>query len=133
MLDVAEHREQEQARERGPEQLGDDVAGHAPPRESRPATAKASETRRVQVGARDRAHEQDDRQHHQPGRHHRRGEADLALGVQQPAAGRHEHEHERAEQLREQPPVLEARILELLPRAELERQQPLSPGQVAFR
>ena len=73
--------------------------------------------------ARDGAHEQDDRQHHQPGRDDRRREADLALGVKDPAAGGDEDEHERAQQLREQPAVLERRIVEVLAVPELEHQQ----------
>ena len=49
--------------------------------------------------------------------------ADLALAVEHPAAGGDEHEHERAEQLREQPSPLEARVFELSLGAELQRQQ----------
>ena len=64
-------------------------------------------------------------QHHQPGRDDGGRQADLALGVQQPTAGGDEHEHERAQDLGEQPAVLEAGILELIPRAEFERQQAL--------
>ena len=68
--------------------------------------------------------------HHQPGRDDRRGQADLALGVQQPAAGGDQDQHERAQQLGEQPPPLEPRIIEVLPRPELERQQVLRAGHV---
>ena len=82
------------------------------------------------MSAGDGAHEQDDRQHHQPGRDDRGGEADLALGVQEPAAGGDQHQHERPEQLGEQSAVLEFGIVEVRPRPELERQHMLSPLQV---
>ena len=129
VLDVAEHREQEQAGQGRADELGDDVAGHAAPGE----VAAHRERERdggVQVGPRDRAHEQDDGQHHQPGRDDGGRQADLALGVQQPTAGCDEHEHERAQHLGEQPAVLEAGIFELLPRPEFERQQALRAGNV---
>ena len=114
VLDVAEHREQEQAGQRRADELGDDVTGHATPREV--ATHRERERDAgVQVRARDRAHEQDDGHHHQPGRDDGGRQADLALGVQQPPAGSDEHEHERAQDLGEQPAVLEAGIFELGP------------------
>ena len=90
------------------------VARHPPP----PKVATRGERQghdRVQMRARDRTHEQDDREHHQPGGDHRRGEADLPLAVQDPASGGDEHEHEGPEQLREQPAVLELGIVELGP------------------
>lgn len=80
--------------------------------------------------ARDGAHEQDDREHHQPGRDDCRRQADLPLGVQDPAARGDEHEHERAQQLREQPAVLELRIVEIIAITELEHQQMLGPLRV---
>ena len=43
--------------------------------------------------------------------------------MKNPAAGGHEDEHERAQQLREQPAVLERRIVEVLAVPELEHQQ----------
>ena len=43
------------------------------------------------------------------------GKADLTLGVEDPASRGDEHEHERAEQLGEQPAPLEPRIVELRP------------------
>ena len=73
----------------------------------------------------DGAHEEDDRHDHQPGRDHSRGQADLALGVENPPARGDEHEHERPEHLREQPAPLQARIVELGLGAELEREQML--------
>ena len=61
----------------------------------------------VQVRAGDGAHEQDDRHHHQPGRDDRRSQADLPLSVEDPSPSRDEDQHERPQQLREQPPILE--------------------------
>jgi hypothetical protein len=79
------------------------------------------------VRARDGAHEQDDREHHQAGRDDGRGEADLSLGVQEPTAGGDEHQHERPQQLREQPAVLELGLVEVIARTELERQPSFDP------
>jgi hypothetical protein len=45
----------------------------------------------------DRAHEQDDREHHQGRGDDRSREADLPARVKDAAAARDEHEHERAE------------------------------------
>ena len=58
-----------------------------------------------------------------PRRHHGRGEADLALADQDPAAGGNEHEEERPEQLGKQPPPLKARIVKVLAIPELQHQQ----------
>ena len=87
---------------------------------------------RVQVRAGDRTHEQDDREHHQPRSDHRGREADLPLGMQDPAASGNEHQHECPEQLGEQPAVLELGIVELSPRPELEHQQAPSPREVVI-
>jgi hypothetical protein len=81
----------------------------------------------------DRPHEQDDREHHQPRCDDRRREADLPLGVQNPATGGHEHQEEGSQQLREQPPVLQLRIVELRARAELEHQQVARPPRIVER
>ena len=64
-----------------------------------------------------------------PGRDDGRGEADLTLADQDPAAGRDEDEEEGPEQLREQPAPFELRVVPLLARAELEL-QPVSNPQV---
>ena len=64
VLDVPEHREEEQAGEGGPDELDDDVAGHAHPGEVA-AQGECQRDRRVQVRAGDRAHEQDDRHDHE--------------------------------------------------------------------
>ena len=87
---------------------------------------------RVEVGARDRPHEQDDRHHREPGRDHGRGEAYLSLGVKDPASGGGQHQQERPQRLGEQPPVGEPRVLELGPRAELEREQMERSGAVVI-
>jgi hypothetical protein len=65
--------------------------------------------------------------------YHRGREADLPLGVQDPTPGRDQHQHERPQQLGEQPAVLQLRIVELRARPELERQQTLSPREVVSR
>ena len=76
--------------------------------------------------ARDGAHEQDDRHHHQPRCDDGRGETDLPLRVKQPTTSCGQHEHESSKCLREQPAVLEPRVVEVRARAELEHQQPMS-------
>jgi len=103
-----------------PKQLGDDVAGHAPPGKVAPDGERQRDAR-VQMRPRHGAHEQDDREHHQPGCDDRGRGADLPLGMQQAAAGGDEHDHEGVQQLGEQPAILEAGILELLARPEFDR------------
>jgi hypothetical protein len=76
---------QEQCRERGADQLGDDVPGHATPREVA-AEREGNADGGIQVGAGYFAHKQDDRHHHQPGRDDCRAPADgigkcLPVGV----------------------------------------------------
>ena len=97
---VAEQRLQEQARERSSDQLGDDITGHAPPREISTARERNAD-RRIEVRPRDRAHEEDDCQHHQAWRGHRRRSADLPVAhrVDATPAGCHEHEQERSQNL----------------------------------
>ena len=84
------------------------------------------------MGARNRAHEQDDRHHRQAGRDDRRREADLSLGVEDPASGRRQQKEKCAEHLGEQPPVREPRILELVPGAELESQEMERAGAIVI-
>ena len=60
----ADDRLQEPGGQGGADQLDDDVAGHPPPREV-PAQREGDADRRVEVGAGDLAHEQDDAHHHQ--------------------------------------------------------------------
>ena len=112
MLDVPEHRAQEQAGQRRADELDEDVARHPPPREVA-AQRERQRHGRVQVRAGDRAHEQDDRRHHQARRDDRRGQADLPLRVQKPAARGGQHQREGAQQLREQPPPFLARVIEV--------------------
>ena len=57
----------------------------------------------------------------------------MPLGMEDPAASGDKHKHERPQQLREQPAVLELGIVELIGRTELEHQQTLSPRQVVSR
>jgi len=49
---------------------------------------------------------------------------------QDPAAGRDEHEEERPQQLGEQAPVLELRVIEVLPIPELQHQHVVGPLRV---
>jgi hypothetical protein len=121
MLDVPEHPAQEQAGQRRAGQLDDDVARDPAPREV-PAQREGQRHGRVQVRARDRAHEQDDRCHHQARRDDRGIQADLPLRVQQAAARSGQHQREGTKQLREQPPPFLARVVEILTPAELERE-----------
>ena len=108
---------EEPRRERGAAELHDDVTRDAPPREVAPQRERDAD-RRVQVRARHLAHEQDDRQHHQARRHDRSGAADRVRErlAHHPAAGRDEHEEERAEQLGEEASPFLRRILEVLHR-----------------
>ena len=122
MLDVAEDREQEEAGQGRADQLDDDVAGQPFPGEVA-AQGEGEGDGRVEVGAGDGAHEEDDRQDHQARRDHRGRQADLPLGVEQAAAGGDEHQDEGPEQLREEAAPLQARVVEVLAVAELERQQ----------
>jgi hypothetical protein len=85
------------------------------------------------MGAGDRAHEQDDREHHQSGCDDRGGQADLPFGVQESPAGGDENEHERPEHLGEQTSVLEFGIVEFAAGAELERQQALRAREIMNR
>ena len=121
MLDVPEHPAQKQAGQRRADELGDDVARDTPPREV-PAQRERQRHGRVQVRAGDRAHEQDDRHHHQARGHDRRGEADLPLRVQKPPARGGQDQREGAQQLRKQPPPLLARIIEVLTVPELKQE-----------
>ena len=130
MPDVAENGEQEQGRQGGASQLDDDVAGHAVPGEIA-AHRERERHRRVQVGARDGAHEEDDRHHHEPGGDDRGSEADLPLRVEKAATRRDEDEQEGAEQLGEQPPPFELRVVPFLAGAELEG-QPVSNALLRF-
>ena len=93
-----------------PSELGDDVGGHPPPGEVA-AQREGDADRRVQVGARDRAHEQDDRGTISAGAttsapygHGRAAEP----RVDHAAADGDQHQEERPEQLGEQPPPLVA-------------------------
>ena len=71
------------------------------------------------MGARDGAHEEDDRHDHESGGDDRGGQADLPLRVQEAATSRDEHEQEGAEQLREQPAPFELRVVPVLTGTEL--------------
>ncbi len=122
MLDIAEHPEEEQSGEACTGELRDDIPGQALPGEVA-AKGKRERYDGVQMRAGDGAHEENDRHDHEPGRNDRRGEADLALAVKEPAAGGDEHEHEGAEKLREEPAPLQARVVELGLGAKLESQQ----------
>ena len=53
--------------------------------------------------------------------------------VEDPAAGGDQHQEERPQQLGEQPPPLEARIVEVLAVPELEREQVPRPGVVLVK
>ena len=105
---------QEQSGEGGASELHDDVAGYPPPGKVA-AQREGDAHSRVEVRARDLAHEEDDRHHHQPGCDHRRLSADLPRErvAHHPAARGHQHEEERAEQLGEEAPPFLTRILEV--------------------
>ena len=110
---------QEQRRERGADQLDDDVAGHATPREIA-AKREGNADGGIQVGAGHFAHKQDDRHHHQPGRDNRRATAD-GIGKclpHHPAASGDEDEEKRPQQLGEQPAPLLLRIGEVRERVD---------------
>ena len=128
VLDVPEHRQEEEAGQGGPDELDDDVAGHAPPGEV-PPHCECKRHGWVQMGSGDRTHEEDDRHDHEPGGDHGGGQADLPLPDQDPAAGGDQHQEERAEQLREEAAPFTLRVVPFLPRAELER-QPVSDPQL---
>src|SRR4029077_1656968 len=87
-----------------------------PPPRKVSAQRECDTHRRVEMRARDLAHEQDDRHHHQPGRDHRRGPADRIRKrlPHNAATSGNQHQEERAQQLREQPPPLPRRILKVL-------------------
>jgi hypothetical protein len=121
MLDVAEHQARKQARQRRADELDDDVARDPPPRKV-PAQREGQRHGRVQVRAGDRAHEQDDRRHHQARGDDRRREADLPLPMQQPPARGGQHQREGAQQLREQPPPFPPRVIKILTAPELKQQ-----------
>ena len=72
------------------------------------------------------AHEEDDRQHHQARRRHCGRPADRSVtdGPDDRAPRGDEHEQERPEQLREQPPPLVAQLIGATTTGRLERKQP---------
>ena len=98
-----------------PDDLGDDVARDTPPGEVA-AHGEGQRDRRVQVGAADGAHEEDDAHDHHAGRQglHRQGQVATERGrPDDTAAGGDEHEEERPPDLAEQSPELEARVVEV--------------------
>ena len=113
-----------------PDELDDDVAGHATPGEVA-ARRERDADGRVEVRPRDGAHEQDDRHHHQARRSHCSGAADRTVGLSadDSAARADEHEEERAEQLREQPSPLVLRIVEV-PLTEFEGEEVVAHGRL---
>ena len=130
--DLPQHRPEEEAGEGRPQQLHDDVAGHAAPGEGA-AQREGQRHRRVEVRARDGPHEEDDGHDHEPRGADGRGAADRAVGGRphHRASGTHQHEEERAEELREEPPPLMAGIVEVRPGPELQAQKPASLRQHA--
>jgi hypothetical protein len=115
---VPEHQAQKQAGQRRADELDDDVARDAFPREI-PPQREGQRHGRVQVRAGDRTHEQDDRRHHQARGDDRRSEADLPLRVQKPSPCGDKDQREGTKQLREQPPPFLARVVEVLTVPEL--------------
>ena len=103
------------AGQHGPDELGDDVAGHPLPGEVA-AHGEGERDGRVQVGAADRAHEEDDGHHHDARRQclgrQRQARAERQRADHASARG-HEHEQERPPRLAEEAPVLEALVLEV--------------------
>ena len=100
--------------------------GHTIPGEVAPHRERQRHDR-VQVRAGHRTHEEDDRHHHQAGRHNRRGQTDLPLGVEHSSACGDQHQEKRPQQLGEQPAVGEPRIFKLVPRPELQREPAAYP------
>src|SRR4029077_10516234 len=80
---------------------------------------------RIEVRARDRAHEEDDPHHHQPGCRDSGRPADRAVagGVDDGAAGTHENEEERSEELGEEASPLQVGIVEVAQAWVLEGEQ----------
>ena len=106
---------QEQGGEDAADDLGDDVARDPHPGEVA-ADREGERDRRVEVGARDRAHEEDDAHDHHARGEGLHGEGQVAADRQRPdhaAARGDEHEQERAPHLAEQAPELEARVVEI--------------------
>src|SRR5262249_1401201 len=119
---------EEQARERGAEQLGKHVPGEPPPGESA-AKADREGHRRIQMCSRDRAHEEDDRQHRQSRRSNRCGPPDLTVAqrADDDRTGAGKYEQKGAEQLREEPAPFEPRVVEVIEGRKLEREQVPAP------
>ena len=78
--DIDDPAEEQRGEGLAPGELDDDVAGHSSPREVATVPGEGETHGGIQVRARNLAHEQDDRQDHQPRRSHRRGPRDRARG-----------------------------------------------------
>ena len=106
---------EEQAGKGGAEELHDDVAGDAPPREVT-AQRERDADRGVQVGTGDLAHEQDDGHHHQGGGDDGGLSADgVGEGLAHHAAtGGDEHEEEGAERFGEEAAPFLVRVVEVV-------------------
>ena len=121
---LAEHRPEKQARERGASELYDDVARDASPWEV-PACGETEGHCGIEMGARNRTHEQDDRHHHQRRSDHCRRPADSSVAdrAHNSAAGADDHEQECADCFGKQPLPLESRVVELSRLGQLELEE----------
>ena len=102
---IPEHQLQEQRGADRPGEL-DHPVRHHPFGGEHPAGGEAEGHRRVDVQSRQRPPGVDHGHHHRAGRDHRRGPADRAAAhvmVDHPRSGRHRHQHERAQELDDQP------------------------------
>jgi hypothetical protein len=114
----------------GPDELRHDVPGNTPPREV-PTRGEGQSHGRVEVGAADRAHEEDDAHDHHAGgqRLHCQGQVGTeCLGTDHTATSSHHHEQERAPGLTEESPVLKFRVAEVvfaLENSGVSRREPL--------
>jgi hypothetical protein len=132
VLDVPEHQAEEQAGQRRADELDDDVTGNTLPGKS--PRSEASDTAGFRCAG-DRAHEQDDRHHHQARGDDRRSEGDLPLPCRSPppAATR---TSAKVPSNSEQPPPFPARVIEVRTVPEFKREHvvrarkgaPVPPG-----
>ena len=103
------------ARQGGADELGQDVAGHPPPREVA-AQGEGDGDGWVEVGAGDLAHEQDDGQDHETRSDDRSlvGDEVREDVAHHPSTGSHQHEEEGPQHFGEETPPLLSRVVEVL-------------------
>ena len=96
------------------EKTGDGTTAHTPVDPKITHLTEAERDGRIEMGARDRAHKEDDRHHHQPGCRDGGRPADrtVARSVHHRSAGTYEDQEERSEELRKESSPLLRRIVE---------------------